>query len=62
MVVIFPNQIGGVLFCTVMLGGLEQFEITPYRTGVDAIPEGYITNFQILEVYINSIIVDISVF
>ena len=61
VVVIFLNQIGYIVFLTVILGILEGFESTLDRTGGYAISEGYTTKFYSIEVDFNNGVADISV-
>ena len=61
VVVIFLNQIGYIVFLTVILGILEGFESTLDRTGGYAISEGYITKFYSIEVDFNNGVADIRV-
>ena len=59
MVVLVLNNIGEVVFWMGILVAFEVFEITSYTMGGDTIPGGYTTEFQIIEVGVNSGVEDI---
>ena len=53
MVVLVPDNIRDIVFCTGILEGLDYFESTPDISGGDIILGGYIMKFHSFEVDIN---------